>query len=282
LKERKKGKGIPQLRKRLDYEKIKTEYFDNHKSSCQISNEIGHPRCSIRAAIKRMGLSLRSTEEAMDLKREYIYDPDFFKSWTPEMAWTFGILITDGCLVNQRKNTSLVLSMKDLDVIEKVLYHLKSNARINIVKPKSDYHNVQYKFNLYGAELIRNLRALGMTERKSLTVNFADVPQSVLRHFLRGCYDGNGCFHVLKRRPENIISLYTSASVNFIRGIQNALVGLGLPEKRIIVVNRAGFNDYYVIRYNHRDTINLLRILYEDSTSNTRMNRKFELAERFV
>jgi len=61
-----------------------------------------------------------------------IVDEDFFKQWTPKMAWVLGVIYTDGCLVRPHGSVKgrLALSQKKPELIEKVLTLLSSNAKL--------------------------------------------------------------------------------------------------------------------------------------------------------
>ena len=54
-----------------------------------------------------------------------IVDEDFFKQWTPKMAWVLGLIYTDGCLVEPHGSVKgracTLLAQKEPELIEKVL-----------------------------------------------------------------------------------------------------------------------------------------------------------------
>ena len=75
----------------------------------------------------------------------YAIDNNFFSSWTPQMAWVLGILFTDGCLSIKGPSRKMTLSSMDIEILEKVNYHLKSDKPIASRKQSYD----KSKYNIF-------------------------------------------------------------------------------------------------------------------------------------
>jgi hypothetical protein len=52
-----------------------------------------------------------------------VANKEFFKKWTPQMAWVLGVIYTDGCLMKPNRSIKfhLTLAQKEPELIENVL-----------------------------------------------------------------------------------------------------------------------------------------------------------------
>lgn len=126
-------------------------------------------------------------------KRRYSLDEDFFeKIDTEEKAYVLGFLAADGT-VNVR-SVWLMLHAKDEHIIRDIRKAMGSNARIFEREKVAGFPNRgPYKFIYFGSKkLVADLIKLGVTPRKSLTLQYTPVPQRLERHYLRGLFDGDG------------------------------------------------------------------------------------------
>ena len=123
-------------------------------------------------------------------------------------AYWLGFLYADGCVRLTRNNksnkqiNSLILSLcrKDKEHIQKFLNSLQATYVI------SDYtvncHGKQYessKVTITNKQIVLDLISLGCVPNKSLILQFPtenQVPTNLIRHFIRGYFDGDGCIHI--------------------------------------------------------------------------------------
>ena len=163
-----------------------------------------------------------------------IVDQDFFKQWTPKMARVLGLIYTDGCLVRPHGSVKgrLALSQKEPELIEKVLTLLSSNAKL-LFTPKRGITGAVYRVSISNAEVYQDLEKLGVTPRKSLSLTFPEVPVPLVRHFIRGCWDGDGSVYWEGANARKPCASFVSGSKEFIEQIVNRLVSLGLPDRTI-------------------------------------------------
>ena len=132
---------------------------------------------------------------------KYTYNKNYFKQITTEtQAYWLGFLYADGCISrfyrNEKlKSMSLELTLQSNDI--KHLENFRNDLEANIP--------IQHKIisNKYEADRIvinctymcQDLINLGCTPTKSLTLEFPNneiVPKHLLKHFIRGYFDGDG------------------------------------------------------------------------------------------
>lgn len=104
------------------------------------------------------------------------------------MSYVLGLLFTDGCLQKGKngKVVSVVLSINDLDLLEKVRILMGSNHKIHKLKQKG-----LHSYRFAREKIINDLCDLGLFPNKSKNIKFPDVPDEYMRHFIRGCWDGD-------------------------------------------------------------------------------------------
>ena len=212
----------------------------------------------------------------------------FFSIWKPTMAYVLGVIITDGWLDAGRKRDPdskafstpprVGLFQKEPELLEKVLALMGSNARILHHKERTTGEVIAgegYYFQLNSKRIFDRLVFLGVTPAKSLTVEFPDVPDYLVSHFLRGCWDGDGSFYRCSRGQGH--ASFVSGSRKFIERVEDVLRCHGMPKKKIYVENR-GKNPSYMIRYSGQSPLTrLFKIFYMGVDESMYLTRKFEV-----
>jgi hypothetical protein len=130
------------------------------------------------------------------------------------MAWVLGLLFTDGNVSLGRVSLSSV----DLDLLEKVKRLLNSSKPIYKAKQSYDKSKYLYKYEFYREKMRGDLNRLGLHERKSLNMIFPDVPEDYMRHFIRGCWDGDGSVFISGGKMN---ANYTCGSLKFIERLES-------------------------------------------------------------
>jgi hypothetical protein len=222
---------------------------------------------------------LHSPGSGFVLQRRTV-DESFFKTWTPAMAWVLGVIYTDGCL-HKRSGAvgSVSIAQKEPELLMKVLVLMKSNAKIAF-SPKRGIAGALYEFRIHNAGTYADLQRLGLTPTKSLTLQFPDIPPDYVRHFIRGCWDGDGSVYFEKEDLKPCAS-YVSGSKDFIERLVGHLVNLGLPDRTIHTSGRSENPSYY-FRYTGGQCAKLYRVLYDHVDSSMYLSRKHDAFKKMA
>jgi predicted DNA-binding protein YlxM (UPF0122 family) len=212
--------------------------------------------------------------------RKALWTEGFFSSWSNEMAYVLGVIYTDGNL-NPKGGSCNVnrfsISQQEPELLTKVLALMKCNATIHYRK-EAIYGDVKagalHWFSIADNKIYDELLNLGLTPHKSNTLNFPDVPHEHIRHFIRGCWDGDGSVFI-ERQSQRVVASFVSGSLNFVEGMVAALKSAGLPE-RTIHINK-GKNPSYYFRYTGTQVIKLFHYLYDDVPESQYLERKYKL-----
>jgi len=159
------------------------------------------------------------------------------------MAWVLGYIAADGCVMNYKNKPYFNLPSIDKETLEKVKramdsehpIHIQSKPGVRYFQTDGKYHycsNTQYQFLVSRRTIVEDLIKLGITPRKSNTLQMPPVPQKYLRHFIRGYMDGDG--FISRTRNETkykvrycIITNLCSGSRNFLEAIKQATEKVG-------------------------------------------------------
>lgn len=216
--------------------------------------------------------------------RKVRYKEGFFSAWSAEMAYVLGVIYTDGnlyCETASKRHSNptgrLQIAQKEPELLEKVLNLIECNARIYFISEKR-YGNfvagARYQFSIMNDALYNELLKYGLTPNKSLTLQFPDVPREYVRHFIRGCWDGDGSVY-LEKRSKRIKASYVSGSRKFIQGMVNALSKNGLQIKTIYT-NKRKTPSYY-FRLNINQVPAFYKYLYDSVPDTQYLTRKYNL-----
>ena len=183
--------------------------------------------------------------------------------WSANFAYAIGLLATDGCLYNDGRHISL--TTKDIQQARnfkkclgiKVKIGLKANGSFKEKK----YHHVQFGDVIF----YKFLELIGLTPRKSLTMGKLAIPDKYFFDFLRGCFDGDGCFYSYwdpRWKSSYMFYLeFASASLKHILWLQAEI------ERRICVeghITGRKKNIFFQLKYAKREALDIIKEMYYD------------------
>lgn len=309
-KEETRQRGI--AAKKLTKEYLVNQYFKEKRSLSDIAKV---SNCSRQFVYKKMleyAIPRRSQRSArkMALKQKKIivnrlqddghiqsvtyqkieYNEKFFASWSKEMAYVLGIIFTDGCLdmrkheakTTVRRTPHLSISQKDPEFLKKVLALMDCNAKLYHRK-RTKYGNkvagALYFFDFICTPFYPDLVKLGLKTTKSLDIEFPTIPQQYTRHFIRGCWDGDGSVYFQKGRRHLIASFYSGSRL-FIEGMLSQLEKAGLPKRTVYILKRK--HPSYYFKFHGHDCIKLYHYLYDDVPPTQYLERKHSLFKKYA
>lgn len=186
---------------------IKDLYYTQGLSATAISRQYKASHTAILDVLERHGLKRR---KHVELGHIYELNEDFFEIIdTSEKAYWLGFLYADGynnC--GDKRHVTLKLQGRDGYMIKRFRDALESTHPIVDV---IDNGKPQVYIRICNKKLSMDLEKLGAGQCKSLILEFpADdqVPNHLVRHFIRGYFDGDGCITMNRNRP-------THCQINF-------------------------------------------------------------------
>ena len=266
------------LRSRLKKQELRRLYLKEKMSLEDIARLYGVSRVAVWKYCRSEQLTRRTRSQArLEAQKRgkvpqnyYEINDRFFGKWSPEMAYILGLIATDGCI---SKSGTISLCINDKDLLEKVKVIMGSTHAIR----QSGYQERLYIFNFAREKLVSDLKDLGISPKKSLNINFPDVPKKYLKDFIRGVFDGDGSVFFEKKSPNfPLRASFVGSSKSFLDSLENSLRKLGMP-KRNIYRQKTKNSTSYMFRYAHKDSIKLFKLMYKDTLKNELyLKRKYD------
>jgi intein/homing endonuclease len=207
---------------------------------------------------------------------------DFFEEWSPEMAYILGLLAADGSLSkNVRGGCYVELFVADRVLVGFLKSALRATQKVARRAGRKSHHKPLYRIQIGSKKIFMSLVRRGLSPRKSKTLLFPDMPDTVLAHFVRGYFDGDGNVyfrsHFAKDRAAYrwvFSSRFTSGSKEFLQRLHDILKSHGVRGGRIAVKERG-----YDLVLSHRDSIALYKFMYHNA-GRTFLDRKRRIFEK--
>ena len=290
-----RGRRRDGLCSRITASELRKHYVEQGLSLQDIADRFKCTRALILYLMKRHGIPRRTKSEARRLAqskgkvryekqlvdgsvrtiqiRNTHINKNFFRDWSCEMAYVLGVFFTDGCLsVSRTGYHGASISQKEPELLQKCLVLMRCDATLRH-NPNNGAASSIYTFRIHHQDVCRDLVQYGIHPRKSRTIRFPDVPGQHLRHFLRGCWDGDGSICKCGSVASSWKASFVSASSAFIWGIHDALVSLGLPPATVHCHRRFNALD---VRWTGARCGKLFHILYDGVPEAQYLRRKYE------
>lgn len=278
---RKKPRPRVPLRKRLSEKRLVYLHESLQWSLREIGAPFGVSGGAVSQYMRTLGIVPRTQSAARFLaqdrgklleKRTSTFDTKFFQDWTPKMAYVLGLFYSDGSLSSVNRKMRVSMSQKEPELLQKCLGLLGSNARLGF-HPKQGISGEVYFFSITNQQLCEHLFSLGVIPKKSLILTYPPtMPANMARHFIRGCWDGDGSIYQ-ENRSGRWGASYTSGSIVFIEELLSQLEILGMKKKTIHKNSRA---IAYYFRFTGRECGQLSRIFYDDVPEDQYLTRKYD------
>ena len=190
------------------------------------------------------------------------------------MSYVLGFITADGNICHSGNIHAIDISCDDKDVIEKIKTTIDYSGPIR--QKIRQNKKISYSLRICDRTLFNDLRKLGITERKSLTV-LPRVKKAFVVDFLRGFFDGDGTVYLrnTKYKSKLAAAFYTASKplAEFIHATLKKLLGDNYTSN---IQNRFTkyHSSYYSLSLGHKASSKLSSIMYANTT--LYMERKFQ------
>lgn len=193
-------------------------------------------------------------------------DENFFETInTQEKAYILGLLYADGCVSTKINHVILCFSEIDIELLEDVRDIL---APINTIRSQIQKISAKEQCRLVvcNSKIKQDLIKHGCVPAKSLILKQpTTIPSHLIRHFIRGYFDGDGCISkTLKSKRQ------TPSWTVEIAGTQDVVTFIQqhLCNQLQVTKNKIGtVKNIFRVRYGSRKDIeNVYQYLYQDAS----------------
>lgn len=219
-------------------------------------------------------------------KKRIPVNEEFFKKWSPEMAYVLGYFAADGYMsLNSRGGCFIGFSSTDLELIEKIKKLIGSEHRIGIRRRKNANWKDAYTLQIGSKKIFNDLLHLNLVPNKSNILKMPEVPKKYFCHFLRGYFDGDGSIffgkHQRKTRKSPIYIArisFTSGSKQFLEEILRKIRKYNLFEGGGISQKNRGFE----LRFALYDSLKLYKFMYNNVSNSQFLERKYNVFQEIL
>ena len=244
-------------------------YETGNYSGNQLTNYFPVSQVAINNLLRRNGYDAKSASE---LKRKYPIQEDFFdKIDTQEKAYILGLLYADGWNQTDRNVVGIGLKESDKEILDKITSLIQPTKPLGYYKKnklKRGFENSQNEYRLVIANkrISERLVELGCGKAKTHNLTFPteeQVPSCLIRHFVRGYFDGDGSVSGDKQKQFNLVG-----TINFLLPLQQILIEeLGFSKTKLDQRHKERDNEIRSLRYcGINQCITFRDWLYKDAT----------------
>lgn len=252
------------VRVAFDEDLLRSFYIDGRMRLQDIAERLGVSPTTVRRRFNDLRIPTRPRGPMPEHVRRGLAPSPV---WTTALAYTVGILATDGCLSKNRR--TVAVTSKDIEIVQAVQAALGGGG-IGLTANGRDQWFYRYQFP--NRRMYRWLIEVGLTSAKSLTLGKLRVPDELFADFVRGCIDGDGSIvayidrYNAKKDPKYVYErLYVSlvsASPEFLRWIRQTVQRLTGLAGHLTVRRSMKHHDLWRLRYAKRESATLLTWLY--------------------
>ena len=220
---------------------------------------------SIQKIVRNMGISRGK------YKKPVVVDENYFECIDNERkAYWVGFLLADGCIIkykNKSDTLKLELSVKDKYIIESFAKDIKTDRKVRDYK-YSKKHNAQIQIK--SNKISNDLSKYGIVPNKTFKIDgIKNIPIELIRHFIRGYFDGDGCAYLYKPKDQNKhrLTITFCGTKDFLNDLNTTLSAQAFTETRTLIdMNKYGCNVFNLRYIGNNDIRNLFNYMYKDAT----------------
>jgi len=251
-------------------------------SLSEIGRVLGMASSGVHNACVAFGIERKDRIEQIVAKKcRQIPDSLFSLLLNAKESWLLGLLMTDGC-VGDRDRIKLTIGDKDgVQFASQII----GFGNITEVLPKTyEYKGkkIQGRLSMWNyvacsTLLVERLGSLGMIPRKTRTLAFPSVLDVSLPDFIRGLWDGDGCWFFQKKRGA-LIASFGSASEAFMHSLHSIT---SIITESFARVRSNRINTFWQLSYGKMPSIALAKWLYYEPGL-VCLQRKYAIVQPFL
>lgn len=237
-----------------ELEYLKNNYQD--KSYKEIGEYLGRKEQAIRSKMHCLGLK----------KSIHHCNYDYFKNIdTEDKAYWLGFIYADGNVNNAKNTLRINLQGGDYRHLSKLNKCIEGNFNVRVFDEKhGDKTYPMCQILVYSTNMVCDLINHGVVPNKTDKIIFPELQNDLIRHFIRGYFDGDGsiCERKHKKRLSDLACSFTCGSLQFLEKLRQILFENNIKS---YLVNTEG-NKTYLSFAGLQNPDTFLHYIYDDAT----------------
>jgi hypothetical protein len=209
---------------------------------------------------------------------KYPANDNFFKSWSPEMAYILGFILCDGNICNG--SLSVEINRKDIEILEFIKKNLCPSRPLyhrDRLDKRTGNTYFTSSFMMGNQTIIKDLAELGIIPAKGGREIYPNIPEEFKFDFFRGVLDGDGSIlekeiTINSKSYKSFCIQIASASIEFLEKLKENVTKCGSILR--------GSTNYYTLNISNREDVG--RILNLTYNGGFCLKRKYEKYQKFL
>jgi len=254
-------------RGKVKKDELKKLYIDQNMNLTQIGDYYDISASAVCRYVRRYGF-LKNVSGRKNIWKDKFDEQDI------DFIYMMGFVYADGCVVKNGRSYTLHLTLAKQDYDHLILLSniFPYNLKIYHHKKTGSVQD-QYGFQINGMDLFDILSKYGVIPRKSYEWLEPQVPNGLIKHFLRGWFDGDGCVYTFNQK---YIKLSLCGNIYGMRYFLKSLENLGYNGSCHIKEVNNFFGRLSI------SNINDCKIFYDLLNDNFRLERKWSKIENIL
>ena len=191
----------------------------------------------------------------------------FSKIDSEKKAYFLGLIFADGTMNDKLRTLSINLVEDDKEILQLFTEEIYEDRLLREVKPRKVEHKTQWQATVTSKLFYEDLTKFNLCQNKSEIGQWLNenlVPKSLIPHFIRGYFDGDGCIYHNLSTGDKVVT-FTGNHI-FIENLRRYLViELSLKKGNISKRYKEGFSS--TLSFGGAKQIQKLKeFFYKDST----------------
>ena len=258
------------IMKNLDWEKLAFEFQTTNISLTEMGKRENVDRRTLAKHFKELGIEIVNKQNRSKFN-EHIFD----QIDSEEKAYWLGFIFADGYISSSpiRKGVKSVYQF-ELSLGIKDIEHLNKFKRFMDYEKDIITDGNRCRFVVTNKYLWTLLNELGCTPNKSLSLTFPDIPQNLVKHFIRGYFDGDGC---ISRHVHNTCVTPHIELLGTKQMLEQILLYSNISAK--YKHDKRHSEETWSLEWSKQEGIDFINYLYQDCS--IYLDRKYELYQFF-
>lgn len=197
-------------------------------------------------------------------------------------AYFLGLFYADGYNNQKGGVVTLGFAEKDKELLDKFLIAIESNHKVN-VREREGKSQTFYSVDITSRILSNSLAKQGCMQAKThLLESIPEMEESLVRHFIRGYFDGDGSVWYSLTEASDKINISFTGNKPFLEDVQNHLIEkLGLGKPNIYIRHKTRNNSIGDLRYACIQARKVLDWMYNDCQYYSERKKEISLKQKF-
>lgn len=266
---------------KFNEEQIK-QLINNGYNISQISEIIDIPNRRLGEMLNYFKINIISSRYIKNTNHNY-----FSKIDSEDKAYILGFLLADGCvsiepkkrnneIYSYSKRITFCNSIDDIETISFIKDKICPTAKLKFTQNNKGAKNrkKQVQLRINSSKIVDDLIKMNIKPRKTYDFDFMfdfnNIPKHLIRHFIRGFFDGDGWININQKYYQCVG--FVGTSFNFINQLKTLFDEIFNYSSRIDSLKNKNITTYSLNLYLGKDSSEFYNYLYKDST--IYLNRK--------